>query len=108
MFVREQGTKGISYRFFTLSDGQEFSMSIDACSYPKECWNNYNDSVEDFINSLTDSLKMSFWLSYKGETSFVDWKGIVDNLEVAVNGGFDQQLIINFIDDFHLTLLTCD
>jgi hypothetical protein len=51
---------------------------------------------------------MSFWLSYKGETSFVDWKGIVDNLEVAVNGGFDQQLIINFIDDFHLTLLTCD
>jgi len=106
MFIRKQASKGIAYRFFSLSDGVLFSMGIDASSYPKECWNDYYDAVESFVNSLTDSLKIQFWQSHKGSgSSFVDWnKAIKSNL--STNTDFDGQLINNFIDDFFLEQLT--
>lgn len=105
MFIREQGNKGIAYRFFSLSDGTSFSMGIDASSYPKEYWNSYQDAVESFVNSLTDSLKNQFWQSHKNSGGFVDWnKAIKSNL--SANTDFDGRLINNFIDDFILEQLT--
>lgn len=100
MFVRVQGSKGIAYRFFSLSDGQTFSMSIDASNYPKECWNSYHDAVECFINSLTDSLKNQFWLRHKYSHGFVDWHKVIKlNLNVSDVTKFDSQFINDFIND---------
>jgi hypothetical protein len=105
MFIREQERKGIAYRFFSLDDGTQFSMGIDAGSYPKEYWDSYQDAVECFINSLTNSLKEQFWLKHKEDGGFVDWNmAIKSNLSADTN--FDSQLINNFIDDFILEQLT--
>jgi hypothetical protein len=105
MFIREQGGKGISYRFFSLDDGTQFSMGIDASSYPKEYWNSYHYAVVCFINALTNSLKEQFWQSHKNSDGFVDWnKAIKSNLSADTD--FDGQLINNFIDDFILEQLT--
>jgi hypothetical protein len=106
MFIREQRGKGIAYRFFSLSDGVSFSMGIDASSYPKDCWSDYYDAVESFVNSLTDSLKGQFWLKYKEDGGFVDWSKAITNLNKSDNTSFDSQLINDFIDDFHLVMLT--
>lgn len=106
MFIREQESKGITYRFFSLDDGTQFSMGIDASSYPKECWDSYQDAVECFINSLTNSLKKQFWQSHKNNGGFVDWNKAITNLNESDNTRFDSQLINNFIDDFHLVMLT--
>lgn len=109
MFIREQGIKGIAYRFFSLNDGTQFSMGVDAISYPEEYWNSYHDAVECFINSLTDSLKEQFWLDHKEDSGFVNWSNAVElGLKANVTTGFDNQLINDFVDDFNLMLLTCD
>jgi len=106
MFIREQWGKGITYRFFSLDNGTQFSMGIDASSYPKECWDSYQDAVECFINSLTNSLKEQFWLKHKEDGGFVVWSKAIANLNESDNISFDSQLINDFIDDFHLVMLT--
>ena len=105
MFIREQSSKGIAYRFFSLNDGTQFSMGIDASFYPKECWDSYYNAVEYFINSLAGSLKEQFWLNYKDSNGFVDWSKTIDP-NLNKNADFDVQLINDFIDDFILGQLT--
>lgn len=109
LFIREQQRKGIRYHIFTLSNDIFFSMGVDSSRYPKECRDKYHDAIECFISSLNENVKMQFWLNYKDNNGFVDWnKAIESNLNKNIDTTFDQQLINNLIDDFHLKILTCD
>ena len=106
MFVREQASKGIEYRFIKLNDN-EFSLIINASNYPQEYWTDYYNAVESFVNSLSSVTKEQFWLTYKEiNTSCVNWQNVIDEDTNVIVTKFDQQLIIGFIDDFHLKLLT--
>ncbi|MBA6234059.1 MULTISPECIES: hypothetical protein [unclassified Colwellia] len=109
IFLKRHAQKGIVYRIFSLKNDKSFSMIIDASTYPKECWGEYHDSIEHFINSLNENVKRQFWIRYKDNNGFVDWSKAIDsNLNKNIDTGFDHQLINNLIDDFHLKMLTCD